>query len=161
MDSHERRDLTVPEDFSAHIFMLWNVCAFKTIHNWNEIPELSSALKTQSWVTLTLWLCTVGTNEVNAFSAGHQDLRWWYWWVCVGGGVCGCVWVCVHVCVCVCVCMCVCVWMHMHLCVCSCKTVIKYVWFSLNLLCNMYVTLWMPTVLVWGFWSEFLWVVLS
>ena len=33
--------------------------------------------------------------------------------------------------------------------------------FSPNHLCNMYVMLCMPMVPVWGFWSEFLWVVLS
>ena len=45
--------------------------------------------------------------------------------------------------------------------VCSCKIVVMYLRFSPNLLCNMYVTLCMPMVSVWGFWSEFLWVVLS
>ena len=46
-------------------------------------------------------------------------------------------------------------------CVCSCKIVIMYVQFFPSLLCDMYLTLCMPMVLVWGFWSEFFWFVLS
>ena len=46
-------------------------------------------------------------------------------------------------------------------CVCSCKIVIMHVQFFPNLLCNMYATLCMPMIPVWGFWSEFLWFVLS
>ena len=52
-------------------------------------------------------------------------------------------------------------WYWWCVCVCSCKIAIMYVRFSPNLLCNMYVTLCMPMVPVWGFWSESLWAVLS
>ena len=62
--------------------------------------------------------------------------------------------------VCVCVCVCVCVNARVSV-LCSCKIVIMYVRFFPNLLCNMYVTLCMPMVPAWGFWKEFLWVVLS